>query len=56
MTYSFPRAQWSSADWASNRNHTSHNKPARASDLTPTQQQAVREALATWSNVEYQLL
>jgi serralysin len=51
LTYSFPWADTSTATWASNPNYSDLNEPSSAFALTPVQQQAARDALATWSNV-----
>ena len=51
LTYSFPCAKSSPAWWASNPNYSNNNEPSSAFSLTPGQQQAVREVLATWSTI-----
>jgi Ca2+-binding RTX toxin-like protein/methionine-rich copper-binding protein CopC len=51
LTYSFPWATASTASWASNPKYSSDNEPSSAFALTAVQQQGVRDALATWSNV-----
>ncbi len=51
LTYSFPWAQASTASWATNSSYSTLNEPNNAFALTTVQQQAVRKALATWSQV-----
>ncbi|MBY0411613.1 MAG: Ig-like domain-containing protein, partial [Burkholderiaceae bacterium] len=51
MTYSFPWAKSSSAQWASNPNYSTDREPDSTFALTPMQQQAVQNALATWSSI-----
>lgn len=51
LTYSFPWAKSSQAWWASNPDYSNKNEPSSAFSLTPGQQQAVRDVLATWSSI-----
>lgn len=51
LTYSFPWANKSTATWATNPQYSSYNEPGSGFALTTLQQQAVRDALATWSQV-----
>ena len=51
LTYSFPWATAFTASWASNPDYSNKNEPSSAFALTPVQQQAVREVLATWSSM-----
>ncbi|MBV5300100.1 MAG: Ig-like domain-containing protein [Rhodoferax sp.] len=51
LSFSFPWTSSATAIWASDPNYSSLSEPSSAFALTATQQAAVRNVLATWSNV-----